>query len=180
VRMERREPPPKREFKPVPPKWSSPLWYLPFMLILLWFWQSAIVQLAYRTIPYSEFKERLRNGEVVECTVQESIIDGKIQPKLPPSSTNAPPSQTTATKQKELLFRTVRVEDPSLVSELEKAGVKFHGERPSILSQMLLQPPPRKRGRIHSQFWQKPRSAGCRERNRCGFQGRGGVRRGEV
>src|SRR5258707_3560626 len=124
--MERREPPPKREFKPVPPKWSSPLWYLPFMLILLWFWQSAIVQLAYRTIPYSEFKERLRNGEVVECTVQESLIDGEIQPKLPPSSTNAPPAQTTATNHKELLFPTGRVDDPSLGSALDKSGVEVH------------------------------------------------------
>jgi cell division protease FtsH len=35
-------------------------------------------------------------------------------------------------------FRTVRVEDPALVKELQEAGVKFTGSRPSFLSQLLL------------------------------------------
>ncbi|MGH8094087.1 MAG: ATP-dependent zinc metalloprotease FtsH [Chthoniobacterales bacterium] len=34
-------------------------------------------------------------------------------------------------------FRTVPVEDPDLVAEMEKAGIKFSGERPSVLSQAL-------------------------------------------
>jgi cell division protease FtsH len=38
----------------------------------------------------------------------------------------------------EFLFRTVRVEDPNLVQDLEEAKVRFVGVRPSILSQFLL------------------------------------------
>jgi len=60
--MDKREPPPKKEFKPKPPKWSSPLWYLPIMLLLLWFWQSTVNQLSYRNILYSEFKAALERG----------------------------------------------------------------------------------------------------------------------
>src|ERR1051325_5458023 len=76
--MNRHQPSPKkREFKPKPPKWNSPVWYLPLMLLLVWFWQTTIVQLAYKTIPYSEFKERLARGEVAECAVKDDTIEGK-------------------------------------------------------------------------------------------------------
>src|SRR5438128_145069 len=118
--MDRRQSAPKkREFKPAPPKWNSPIWYLPLMLLLLWFWQSTIVQLAYRTIPYSDFKQHLGRGEVIECTVKENSIEGKIQPKAeaaaPNPSTNAPAAAEKAgPDKKEYLFRTVRVEDRKL------------------------------------------------------------------
>jgi cell division protease FtsH len=35
------------------------------------------------------------------------------------------------------MFRTVRVEDPDLVRDLEKAGVQFTGVRPGFMSQFL-------------------------------------------
>jgi cell division protease FtsH len=143
--MNRHQPSPKkREFKPKPPKWNSPVWYLPLMLLLVWFWQSTIVQLAYKTIPYSEFKERLARGEVAECAVKDDTIEGKIvskaQPTAPTTATNAPAvtAKKAGSEKKEIFFRTVRVEDPKLVKELEKANVKFHGERPSLISQFLL------------------------------------------
>src|SRR5436853_7664601 len=85
--MERRDLLPKREFKPKPPRWSSPLWYLPIMLVMLWLWQTTIIQFSYRTIPYSEFKAHLRAGNVVECTISQDTIQGKIDAKNPvPSS----------------------------------------------------------------------------------------------
>src|SRR6267142_25557 len=157
------------------------------MLIFLWVWQSAVVQFTYKTIPYSEFKEHLRNGEVAECTVKEDTIEGKIVPKpasahalinlhsesaIPPASapsnstqaasellsSNASPNAASehreskpqlsasdsttnnttssipaAAPAKPFFFRTVRVEDPDLVRELEQARVSFHGERPGFL-----------------------------------------------
>jgi cell division protease FtsH len=119
------------------------------MLIVLWFWQSTIVSLAYKTIPYSEFKEYLRNGEVTECMVKETTIEGTIKPKPETAealastnnlavgaSTNKPASAKAEKKQ--FFFRTVRVEDPDLVGELEKASAKFRGERPNLLSQFMV------------------------------------------
>src|SRR2546422_757101 len=137
----------KRDLKPGPPRWNAALWYLPLMLLLLWLWQSTIVQFTYKTIPYSEFKDHLRAGEVIECTVKEDAIEGKIQPKAataaPTGTTNvpAPPpstAQKAAPEKKEFFFRALRVEDPKLVEELEAANVKFHGTKPGFFSQFLL------------------------------------------
>src|SRR5436190_22469270 len=114
--MDRRELPPKRDFKPGPPKWSSPLWFLPFMLLLLWFWQSTLAQFAFKTIAYSEFKDRLARGEVVECAVKESTIEGRIQGKgessTPEASTNAPAGPKPVAGKKAFFFRTGRVAAP--------------------------------------------------------------------
>jgi cell division protease FtsH len=154
--MDKREPVKKRDFMPKPPKWSSPLWYLPLMFLLLWFWQSTLSQLSYKTIPYSEFKEHLRNHEVLRCVVRDDEIQGEIQLGAPmeskptgaaptnatehaaTASTNSAPAKTQAAELKPFMFRSVRVEDPKLVDELEAAGVKFKGERPGMMSQLLL------------------------------------------
>src|SRR5882724_7074354 len=141
--MNQHEPRPKRDLKPKPPKWNSPIWYLPVMLLLLWFWQSTVSQLAYKTIPYSEFKDHLAHREVAECVVKDDAIEGKIQPgteATPPvvTTTNPPAGQKAGNDKKEFYFRTVRVEDPNLVQELEEAKVKFHGARQGFFSQFLL------------------------------------------
>jgi len=143
------------------------------MLALLWIWQESFRQIAVRTIPYSEFKQDLANGQVAECAVGVDEIDGKLQPKpagnhpiekpsvkpevqesareaeKPAAQSESAESEKAAaaakTKAKPTnpvaptayMFRTERVEDPDLVQELEKAGVKFSGVRPSFLSQFL-------------------------------------------
>ena len=108
------------------------------------------MQFAYHTIPYSEFKDYVRKGEIAECTIKETIIEGTIKTKAGtgqnPNSTNEvaekpatkPPASAKAAQKRDYFFRTVRVEDPNLVSDLEAANVKFLGERPSILSQLVL------------------------------------------
>jgi cell division protease FtsH len=141
-----------RELPKPPPgqpriRWNSPLLYLPLLLILLWVWQSAVMQMAYRTLPYSEFKDHLRRGEVVECTIRETTIEGKI--RATPAATNGAPAGAASdaavsadaaadAEPEEFLFRTVRVEDPELVEELIAANVTFHGVRQGFFSQFLL------------------------------------------
>ena len=49
----------------------------------------------------------------------------------------APSPENRLKKPASFLFRTVRVEDPDLVAEMQNAGVQFSGERPSLLSQFL-------------------------------------------
>jgi len=119
------------------------------MLLILWAWQSAVLQFAYRNIPYSEFKDLVRNREIAECTVKETTIEGVIKQKsnitrgpstnavaeLPSTNSHA---STNAEAKNNLFFRTVRVDDPDLTKDLEKANVKFVGQRPSMLSQLVL------------------------------------------
>src|SRR5262245_16177747 len=130
--MDGRSTKPKREFRAKAPKWGTPYWYLPLMLLAIWMWQSVMVQFAYRTIPYSQFKTYLKRGEVVECAVKEEAIEGKIQPKtLVPAEaaagTNTPLAGRTDSNTKAFFFRTIRIEDSKLVDELQTAGVKFRG-----------------------------------------------------
>ncbi len=145
---------PRRDAKPNPPRLTSPLWYIPLLLIALWFWQSTMSQFSYRTIPYSEFKELLRRGEVRDLVVKDDSIEGRMLAAAPGAGTNTPAATTGtgaahiiggtnvpaagAAEAKGTLFRTIRVEDPQLTEELEAADVKFRGERPSMLSQFLI------------------------------------------
>ena len=208
------QPQPKSENRPPPatppPKWLPAIGYIVLLLVMLWMWQEAFRQLNVRVIPYSEFKLDLRAGEVIECTVGEDEINGRIQPKAssgPPGAMSAtalaaspkkavsepaktapatpqspspkkassepvvvaaatapaaspkeassepaktatatPPavspkkvvkSAATPAPPKAFLFRTVRVEDPDLVRDLEMAQVTFTGVRPGFLAQFL-------------------------------------------
>jgi cell division protease FtsH len=69
-----------------------------------------------RSVPYSEFKTLLKDGQVVEVTVSEQLIRGTL--KTPPAD-----GETQSTQ-----FTTTRVEDPKLTEELEARGVKYTGE----------------------------------------------------
>lgn len=174
--------PAKRTGNLPPVQWRSLIWYLILMLGTLWVWQEAARQVVYRTIPYSEFKDELEHGGVVECSVGQDEIQGKVQPKAAsatekgesstttntsnaanvrppeseaasqakstPSSASAPLTKSQShieTKEAStqpkapaaFMFRTVRIEDPDLVRDLEKAGVKFTGVRPGFLSEFL-------------------------------------------
>jgi cell division protease FtsH len=132
------------------PQWRLPLGYFAVAFLLLFIWQQTFSQYTVRTIPYSEFKAHVSLGEVVECAVKEEDITGKIVLKNPPGTlTNAmgivktPATGATNTlgatnSAKDFIFRTVRLEDPKLVEELQKAGVKFLGVRPNLFSQVLL------------------------------------------
>ena len=116
------------------PQWGLPLWYIVVMLVLIAVWQSTLTQITVKEIPYSEFKERLNRGEIIDAKVGVADIQGTIKsnPKLP-SLTNATPNLPA-----DFAFRTTRVEDPKLVDELERANVRFLGTRPNALTQFIM------------------------------------------
>src|SRR5436190_16832613 len=90
------------------------MWYGLAFLVLLLLAQTYFLVPAGRQIPYSEFKSLVAQGKVAEATVGEQIIRGTLKP----ADANAKPEA----------FATTRIEDPSLVAELEKTGVKYSGE----------------------------------------------------
>ncbi len=59
--------------------------------------------------------------------------DGKKKPTGEQSS-----SKEKGSSGKEFLFRTIRVDDPKLIDDLEAAGVKFKGVRPSFLHDLMI------------------------------------------
>ena len=126
--------------------------YFLVTLLVLWGWQELFQQFAVRTIPYSQFKAHLARREVVEAAVKQEEIIGRVVP-LGARETNAAPAapvitapKTNAvplpqglsralTEAKPFFFRTVRIEDPDLVKELQAAGVDYAAVRPGFISQ---------------------------------------------
>ncbi len=92
------------------------LWYL---LLILW---GLVILYGYLTpqrqikLTYSEFKDLLEEGRIVEVTIGEEEIEGKAL-------------LDKEGQRQEGRFVTVRVDDPDLVKELRAKGVKFAGKQ---------------------------------------------------
>ena len=91
---------------------SSPLWYGLALLLVLGLGQAYFMTPPGRTIPYSEFKQLVKNGEVAEIAIGDQAIHGTL--KTGDAKTKA--------------FTVTRVEDPKLTEELEAKNVKYTGE----------------------------------------------------
>jgi cell division protease FtsH len=87
------------------------LWALIFSGILFFVQSLRTARPAEQEISYSEFKSFVSAGAVTDVRVGEGLIHGRWKDN-----------------DKKGGFRTIRIEDPSLVSEMQKAGVAFSGE----------------------------------------------------
>src|SRR5580765_7296768 len=92
------------------------IWYVLGLLLLLALAQAWFLTPAGRQIPYSEFKTLVRNGQVVEATVGDQTINGKLREAQGDG------------RQRSDLFVTTRIEDPKLVEDLDAHQVKYTGE----------------------------------------------------
>jgi cell division protease FtsH len=96
---------------------SQAIWMVLGFFLLLALGQAVFFSMqAGSTISYSDFKAAVRAGRVQEVIVSEEAIRGTMK-----AQENAKPEP----------FNAVRIEDPKLVEELEKAGVSVRGERAS-------------------------------------------------
>lgn len=111
--------------------WSFNITYILIMFVLLWGWQQYLGVKNLRIIPYSEFKQYVHDGTVTEAIIKDTIIEGSLSETAPATG-----QKGTESSQK-ITFITVRVEDPDLVRDLQDAGVKYVGVRPSFLEKLL-------------------------------------------
>jgi len=123
---DQKSPRPTNPFKSLDQRFH--IMYLILMIVSLWVWQEVYLLSAVRNIPYSEFKRHVLAGEVVECSIKDSEISGKITLIKTDSETS---------HEKSFSFRTVRVEDAKLVEELQASNVKFQGVHPGFLTVFL-------------------------------------------
>ncbi len=91
---------------------GSSLWYGLAFLLLLGLAQMYYLTPNGRTVPYSDFKQMVKNGQLAEITISDQVIRGTLK------------QDDGKGKQ----FQTTRVEDPKLTEELEAKGVKYTGE----------------------------------------------------
>jgi len=87
------------------------LWFVLAGLALLAVVQALVVAPQGTALPYSEFKSLVRSGQVAEVVVGEAVIRGTLKKAEGPTG-----------------FSTARIEDPTLVADLEAQGVKYSGE----------------------------------------------------
>src|SRR5438045_8542203 len=89
----------RRGQRPLTPRPSSPLWYGLAFLILLGVAQMYYLTPTGRTLPYSEFKSLLKNGQIADLSIGDQVIHGTLKQEL------AAGGDGKATKQ----FQTTRV-----------------------------------------------------------------------
>jgi cell division protease FtsH len=93
---------------------TSVMWYVLAFVLLLVLGQAFFFSMqSGETIPYSEFKRLVRDGQVQDVIVAEDRVRGTLK-----GAENSRPRSFTA----------IRIEDPKLVDELEQHGVKHTGE----------------------------------------------------
>jgi cell division protease FtsH len=127
-----------RKAKPpaqVDPPWRFYAGYFIAMFLLLLVWQEVFSRVAVRTIPYSEFKSALAKREIKAVSVGRQEINGTIEPPRPASQPGR--TNTALSGAGSFGFRTVRVDDPDLIKQLDVAQVEYQGVRPGLLSAML-------------------------------------------
>jgi cell division protease FtsH len=92
---------------------AAAMWYVLALFLLVALGQAVYFSMqGGEAISYSEFKQRLREGRVQEVFVAEDRVHGTMRdgPKGPHP------------------FTAIRIDDPKLIEDLEKAGVKASGE----------------------------------------------------
>jgi cell division protease FtsH len=105
-----------------PEKHWPTLWFIYVAIFAVFLIQGLLANLDKTSrIPYSQFQSLLRDGKVTSLTVADGTISGDLKEPLPGG-------------QKQ--FATNRV-DTALAQELEKSGVTFSGEPPSVVGQLL-------------------------------------------
>jgi cell division protease FtsH len=102
--------PPGSKGRPSPAR-SNTIWLVVAGLGLLALAQAVILAPPGRAVPYSEFKTLVRTGQVAEVAVGDTVIRGTLKKADGPAA-----------------FSTVRIEDATLVADLEAQGVKYSGE----------------------------------------------------
>ncbi|MGH7820058.1 MAG: ATP-dependent metallopeptidase FtsH/Yme1/Tma family protein, partial [Candidatus Binatia bacterium] len=90
------------------------MWYVLGFLILAGLVQGVLYSLQTgRAVEYSEFKSLVRAGRVQDVVVADERIRGTLK---------------QADEQGRKAFVTVRIEDPKLIEDLERHGVRYSGE----------------------------------------------------
>jgi cell division protease FtsH len=106
--------------------------YVIVALLLVWLFQDFILAplvTQATDIPYSEFKQKLAAGQIVNAEIDETEIIGEMKN---PQAQGSPPDVP-------FIAFLLPDEDPTLVADLQKAGIPFSFEQPpSPLGSILL------------------------------------------
>jgi len=103
---------PQKKKDALPPKTHFSIWYFLMAFILFIYLQQYFLSRKVETIPYGQFKQALAEGNVSKLTIGPENITGTLKEK----------DNKTGRE-----FTTIRVDDPSLVKELDEHKVDYSG-----------------------------------------------------
>ena len=134
--------------------------YVLILLAFMWFWRASSGQPGISTIPYSQFKALVAQNLVTNIVIGQNLITGQVVTNAPKKKEAAP--STTANIARELQstnraqsvtnllaatsassfqtpdFETYRVDDPSLVHDLEKNHINYTGKESNPMVALML------------------------------------------
>jgi cell division protease FtsH len=114
---------PRKKKNVLPSKTRFSIWYILVAFLLFSYIQQSFFSAKVETIPYSQFKQYIDEGFVRELTIGPENITGTLK------------SQESKSDQR---FTTIRVNDPSLVKDLDESRVDYSGRYESkFLSSVL-------------------------------------------
>jgi cell division protease FtsH len=96
----------------LPPKTHFSIWYFLITFLLITYLQQYYFSPKVETIPYSQFKQNLVEGNVTKLIIGPEHINGTLKGK---------------DDKREQDFTTIRVDDPNLVKELDEHKVRYSG-----------------------------------------------------
>jgi cell division protease FtsH len=96
----------------LPPKAHFSIWYFLIAFFLITYLQQNFFSPKVETIPYSQFKQNLVAGNVTKLIISPENITGTIK---------------GIEKKPDQAFITLRVDDPSLVKELDEHKIDYSG-----------------------------------------------------
>jgi cell division protease FtsH len=96
----------------LPPKTHFSIWYFLIAFFLFIYLQQYFFSPKVETIPYSQFKQNLVEGNVTKLIIGPEHIQGTLKGK---------------DNKREQDFTTIRVDDPNLVKELDEHKVRYSG-----------------------------------------------------
>ena len=124
-------------------KHIASLWYFLAVFLILTAVQDYVFAPHVETLSYAEFKTLVDKGKVSDVAIGAKVITGRLKRDgltglLPQARLDALTKSGTG----EEAFMTVRVDDPTLVRDLQQANVNFRGEvtstwLPIVLSWLL-------------------------------------------
>ena len=114
---------PQKKKDGLPPKTHFSIWYFLITFLLIIYLQQYFFSPKVETIPYSQFKQNLIEGNVTKLIIGPEHINGTLKGK---------------DNKREQDFTTIRVDDPNLVKELDEHKVRYSGLYESKLISSIL------------------------------------------
>ena len=125
-------------------RFTFSVWYIILVIFVAYAVHNFVFRENVQEIPYSEFKQLLREGRIVTCVLTNNEIKGEFSDKgageqgPQPRSSVRPVAPAKGSAETGTAFVTIRVEDPDLIKELEAAGIRYTGKADSGWWQSLL------------------------------------------